>query len=91
MTEEQKGCYRHSKGCKEQVIIDSIITQQAVKGNRNLSVAYIDYQKAFDSVPHSYLIEILQMYKIDTLLIQFLQEIMKKWTTVLQLTTPRQS
>ncbi len=72
MTEEQKGCRKNSQGCKEQLIIDIITTKQAHKKNRNLSIAWIDYKKAYDSIPHSWLIEVLKIYKIDNILIKFL-------------------
>ena len=47
-------------------------------------IAYIDYRKAFDSVPHSWLIHVLQIYKIDPQIINSLQQLMKIWTTTLQ-------
>jgi len=43
------------QGRKEQLIIDSVVLEQAHKDNRNLYIAYNDYCKAFDSVPHSWL------------------------------------
>jgi hypothetical protein len=45
MTEEQKGCYKSSRGCKDQIIIDEVLTKQAIMKKRNLSMAYIDYKK----------------------------------------------
>jgi len=54
------------------------------KDNQNLYIVYIDYCKAFDSVPHSWFICILEIYKIDPLIINSLQQLMKKWTTALQ-------
>jgi len=65
LAEEQKGCIKNSQGCKEQLIIDSVVLEQAHKDNRNLYIAYIDYRKAFDSVPHSWIIHLLQIYKTD--------------------------
>ena len=47
-------------------------------------IAHIDYRKAFDSVPHSWLIRVLEIYKIDPLIINLLQQLMKDWTTTLQ-------
>ncbi|XP_054744487.1 uncharacterized protein LOC129248901 [Anastrepha obliqua] len=57
IAEEQKGCIRASQGCKEQLIIDQVVLGQSKQKNRNLYAAYIDWMKAFDSVPHSWLIE----------------------------------
>ena len=58
--------------------------EQAHKDNQNLYIVYIDYRKAFDSVPHSWLIRVLEIYKIDPLIINSLQQLMKKWTPTLQ-------
>lgn len=85
LSEEQKGCRKRHKGCKEQLIIDSVILEQAFKKHRNLFLAFIDYLKAFDSVPHSWLIHILRLYKIHPTLIAFLETLMKYWRTTLHL------
>lgn len=87
LTEEQKGCRRNSKGCKEQVIIDSIIMKQVEKQKRNMVTCYIDYKKAFDSIPHSWLLKVLQIYKIDLHIQNFLRMTMKTWRTAIHLNT----
>lgn len=87
ITDEQKGCKKNSQGCKEQLIIDTTIMKQATSKQRNLHSCYIDYQKAFDSVPHSWLIKVLQIYKIHPKLINFLQNTMNKWKTQINLIT----
>jgi hypothetical protein len=46
-------------------------------------VAYIDYQKAYDSVPHDWLTAVLEIYKIDPSLRNFLQHVMQGWKTKL--------
>ncbi|XP_078050794.1 uncharacterized protein LOC144477179 [Augochlora pura] len=61
--------------------------KQAEKTQRNLHTCYIDYKKAFDSVPHSWLLKVLQIYKIDQQLQQFLKETMKNWRTRIHITT----
>ncbi|XP_064292512.1 uncharacterized protein LOC135310067 [Plodia interpunctella] len=87
LSEEQKGCRKGHMGCKEQLIIDSTIHKHAAAKRRNLHCAYIDYQKAFDSVPHSWLLRVLNIYKIDPKIVLFLQNIMPNWKTSLCLTT----
>lgn len=81
LSEEQKGCRKFSQACKEQLIIDTIILKQTEKDRRNLHTSYIDYKKAFDSVPHSWLLKILEIYKIDPNIRKFLKEIMESWRT----------
>lgn len=81
LAEEQKGCRRGSRGCKEQVLIDSVFAAP----NRKLHVAYIDYKKAFDSVPHSWILEVLGIYGVSREFIGFLEAAMEKWETVLVL------
>jgi hypothetical protein len=85
LTEQQKGCRKFSQGCKEQLIIDTIVCKQAQKKSRNISVAWIDYAKAYDSIPHSWLIEVLNIYKINDSIINFLEHSMNNWSTKLHL------
>jgi hypothetical protein len=85
LNEEQKGCVKECFGCKEQLIIDTVIMEQARKNNRNIYTAFIDYKKAYDSVPHSWLIKILKIYKINLDLINFLSHVMTFWRTTLNL------
>lgn len=87
LTEEQKGCREQSQGCKEQLTIDAVVMGQAVKECRNLHVTYIDYKKAYDSIPHSWLKKVLQIYKIHPMLQNFLSQTMQSWRTSIHLTT----
>jgi len=50
-------------------------------------MTYINYRKAFDSIPHSYLLERVEIYKIDPILINFMKKDMERWTTVLHIQT----
>lgn len=79
----QKGCARGSQGSKEQLIIDSIISHQVQTKQRNLHTCYIDYSKAFDSVPHNWMLKVLQLYKIHPAVQNLLQYSMSAWETEL--------
>ena len=48
-------------------------------------MAWIDYKKAFDSVPHSWIIEAMEIYKICPKIVQLMQDIMPRWKTTLNL------
>jgi hypothetical protein len=50
---EQKGCRSVTKGCKDQLLISKAILRERKRRKKNLSMAWIDYQKAFYRVPHN--------------------------------------
>ena len=58
---EQKGCKKKSRGCKEQLMIDKMILKNCKRRKRNLYMTFIDYKKAYDSVPHSWILACMSM------------------------------
>ena len=82
---EQKGVRRKARGCKDHLLLDKIIMEDAKKKGRNLSVMWIDYKKAYDSIPHSWLIAMMRIYKIDERTIRFIIKTMPKWRTKIHL------
>ena len=81
VTSEQRGGKKDCYGCKDQLMINNTILENCKKRKKNLSTAWIDYKKAFDSVPHSWILKCLQMYKIHPVLITFIEESMNQWKT----------
>lgn len=81
LAEEQKGCRKQFQGCRDQLIIDAIITEGVKRDEEDLHTAFIDYQKAFDSVPHSWLLESLNIYKVDPQITKLLETMMSRWET----------
>ena len=69
--EEQKGCKRNSRGCKEQLLIDKLILRQCKRLKRSLHMSFIDYRKAYDSVPHSWILHAMSICKIHPSIIAF--------------------
>jgi len=78
---EQKGCFRQSRGTKGQLLIDKLVMCDAKK--KNLCMAWIDFRKAFDSVPHDWIIKCLQLYGVNSQVQQFLFHSMCLWHTIL--------
>ncbi|CAH2101776.1 unnamed protein product [Euphydryas editha] len=70
----QNGCRGGSRGTKELFFIDSVASQLVKCNRRNFSAAWIDYKKAFDSVPHLWLLRVLELYKIDGAVQDFLED-----------------
>ena len=62
-------------------MFNNAILENCKKRKKNLSTAWIDYKKAFDSVPHYWILKCLQMYKIQPVLIIFIEESMSQWKT----------
>jgi hypothetical protein len=75
MPKEQKGCSRESKGCKDQLLISKVLLQERKRRKKNLCMAWIDYRKAFDRVPHSWIIKSLELIGINNKIISFTQKL----------------
>ena len=61
--EEQKGCRKGSRGTYDLLYIDRAVIKVKSR-NKNLAMAWIDYKKAYDMVPHSWNIECLDLFGV---------------------------
>ena len=77
--DEQKGCCKGSRGRAELLYIDQHILNESKTRLKNLAIAWIDYKKAYDMVPHSWIINSPKMYKISHEVINFIDKTMKIW------------
>ena len=59
-------------------MINNAILENQRKKRKNLSTVWIDYKKAFDSVPHSWVLQCLNMYKIHPILTTFIESSMNQ-------------
>ena len=75
--DKQKGCHKGSRGTAELLYIDQHILNESKTRLKNLAMAWIDYKKAYDIVPQSWIINCLKMYKISHEVIYFIEETMK--------------
>ena len=82
---QQKGSRKGSYGCKDQLLINRMITEECHTKKRNLSMAWIDYRKAFDSVPHSWILKAMELYGLSPQVIKFMKYSMNTWKTTLHL------
>ena len=64
ITEEQKGCRKGSRGTKDLLYIDRTVIKEVKSRNKNLAIAWIDYKKGYDMVPHSWIIECLDLFGV---------------------------
>ena len=83
LPDQQKGCRKRSRGTKDQLLIDKMILRDAKQGKKNLSMAWIDYKKAYDMVPHSWLLEVVDLLGVAGNVASLLGSSMMKWKTQL--------
>lgn len=82
---EQKGSASNTFGTIDQLIINKMIMDDAKTKKLNMSTAWIDYRKAFDSVPHDWIIDTLRIHQFDETITKFIETTMKQWKTSITL------
>jgi len=87
---QQKGCHPGRKDCKDQLMISKARYEDCRRRNKNLSIAWIDYQKAFDSVPHSWVEKSIALVGVNSKIVRFCKLSMEKWNTRLILKTKQE-
>jgi len=71
---EQKGCAIDRRGTKDLLLTDKAIVKNCKRRKTNLEMVWVDYKKAYDRVPHSWIIECMNMYKVNSKIIAFHRE-----------------
>ena len=80
---EQKGCKKRSRGTKDQLLIDQMVLRDCKRRHTNLAMAWVDYRKAYDMVPHSWIVECMEIFGIAENVKAFLTGSMSNWKTKL--------
>ena len=75
---EQKGSHPGSKCYKDQLMISKAIYEDCRRRNKNLSMTWIDYQKAFDSVPQSLVEKSITLVGVNSKIVKFCKLSMEK-------------
>ena len=78
-SKEEKGCRKGSRGTAELLYIDQHILNESKTRRKNLAMVWIDYKKAYNMVPQSWITNCLKMYKISHDVINFLEKTKKTW------------
>ena len=79
LQEQQKGYKQGSRGKKDQFLIDKTVLKDCKKRHTKLSMAWIDYRKAYDFVPHSWINECVKMFGIAENVRKLLKTSMEQW------------
>ena len=83
LPEEQKGHRKGSRGTNDLLYIDRAVIKEVKSRNKNLAVAWIDYKKAYDMVPHLSIIECLDLFGVAKNIKSLLVNSMEKWKVML--------
>ena len=84
---EQKALRKGRRGCLDALVIDGAVTQEAKLHRRDLSVAWIDYKKAFDMTPHVWLTRMLKSIRPPTAVRKAIIALIPHWKTTLTIAT----
>ena len=74
-------------GCVDCLLLDQSIGLDAKIMGKPLSVAWIDYEKAYDRVPHKWVMKVLKIIKCPGWIWRSIELFSKHWATVFQLRT----
>ena len=85
ITMEQAGGKKHSWGCADQLLINKMVLDQVKQQRKNLFMMWFDYRKAFDSVPHSWIIKALHLAKVPEKVLNAILRLMELWATKVNL------
>ena len=73
-------------GTVDQLLIDATIMDEVRNQQRNLAVAFYDYQKAYAMVRHDWMIRVYRWMGIQEKVVKVLIKLMKGWKTRLEVT-----
>ena len=78
LPEEQKGFRLGRCGTQNQLLIDRAVLSDYKERHNNLAMAWIDYKKAHDFVPHSWISECMELFEITDNMRNFLEKSMEQ-------------
>ena len=64
LPEEEKRCRKGSRGTNYLLNIDRAVIKEVKSTNKNLTMAWINYKKAYDMVPHLWIVECLDLFGV---------------------------
>ena len=71
------GCRRNSRGTEDQLLIDKMVLNYCKKRHTNLGMAWTDYKKAYDMIPHSWILESLGLVQVPENIVEFIRKSIK--------------
>ena len=81
--EEQRDCRHASIGTKDQLLIDKAVIRNCKKRKKNLNMVWVDFRRAYDVVPHAWIIKALKLIGAAPNVTALLKLTMIDWRTEL--------
>ena len=81
--EQQKGTRSNIMGTADNLLVDRCMLEEVKEHQRIAAAAYYDYQKAYDTVPHEWQIEVMQWLKFHPNMINIMKQLQSIWKTQL--------
>ena len=76
--DNQRGYKKGAKGCKDQLMLNRYIMEDANENQKNLRGVRMDYQKTYVSILHKWIIKVLRAHKVTEKFIDIIQKSMRK-------------
>ena len=81
MEGEQRGAKENCSGRMDNLLVDRMVCQDSQRGRRNLSMAWVDVRKAYDSVDHKWLKEMFALHRFPTWIGNLIARLCGRWDT----------
>ena len=83
LTRRAERCRKGSRGTNDLLYNDRAVIKEVKFRNKNLAMAWMYYKKAYDMVPHSWIIECLDLFGAAENIKILLVNSMEKWKVML--------
>ena len=87
MEGQQRGAKSGCFGTMDNLLIDRAVMLDCQRGKRNLSMAWIDVRKAYDSVDHDWLCAMTDVHRLPIWLGEIIRKLCASWNTRVVATT----
>ena len=81
MESQQRGAKSGCSGTTDNLLIDRMVIQDCVRGKCNISTAWIDVKKAYDSVDHKWLSTMMAPHTFPSWIEAFVKNLYSSWNT----------
>ena len=84
---EQRGAKPRCSGTTDNLLVDRMVCHDSRNSRKNVSMAWIDVRKAFDSVSHEWLLEMMFLHKFPSWLCNTIKRLCQSWNTKITVRT----